>query len=229
MPGSMDAFVRVSVGEKSRAWRRAHLNLSAPACLQPGMAALHMMHEGRSARANADSQGEPLQLISAAADGDMAAFESLYRRYSPRIHGLCLRLTGHREAAEDCTQETFVEAWRALFRFEGRSSFSTWLHSIAVRTVLSRRRGLRVKFEVAEPAAGVPEQLDPTGGAPPLDLERAIAALPEAARHVLVLVGIYGYSHAEAAANLKIAEGTCKAQLHRARQLLSQALDLESS
>jgi RNA polymerase sigma-70 factor (ECF subfamily) len=188
-----------------------------------------MMHEARGYESRAGAQDEPADLIAAAADGDMAAFEQLYRRYSPRVYGLCLRMTGQREAAEDCTQETFVEAWRALFKFEGRSSFSTWLHTVAVRAVLSRRRGLRVKFEVAEPAAGLPEQTDPAGGAPPLDVERAIAALPEAARHVLVLVGLYGYSHAEAAANLKIAEGTCKAQLHRARQLLQQALDLEAS
>jgi RNA polymerase sigma-70 factor, ECF subfamily len=188
-----------------------------------------MTHEGSTGSGSMDSQGEPLNLISAAADGDMAAFEHLYRRYSPRIFGLCLRLTGQREAAEDCTQETFVDAWRALFKFEGRSSFSTWLHSIAIRTVLSRRRGLRQKFEVAEPAGGLPEQIDPAADGPPLDLERAIAALPEAARHVLVLVGLYGFSHAEAAANLRIAEGTCKAQLHRARQLLSQALELEVS
>ncbi len=193
-----------------------------------------MMHEprgcsGDAEQQDAEPQGENLELIEAAAGGDMAAFERLYRRYSPRIYGLCLRLTGQREAAEDCTQETFVDAWRALLKFEGRSSFGTWLYSIAVRTVLSRRRGLRVKFEVAEPATGMPEQCDPAGAGPPLDLERAIAALPDAARHVLVLVGLYGFSHAEAAANLKIAEGTCKAQLHRARQLLSQALDLEAS
>jgi RNA polymerase sigma-70 factor, ECF subfamily len=192
------------------------------------MAALRLMHESHG-NAESDDLGEPSQLIAAAADGDLVAFEHLYRRYSPRIFGLCQRLTGSREAAEDCTQEAFIDAWRALFKFQGRSSFSTWLHSIAIRAVLSRRRGLRAKFEVAEPPAGLPEQADPTGTAPPLDLERAIAALPEAARHVLVLVGIYGYSHAEAAADLKIAEGTCKAQLHRARQLLSQALDLEPS
>ena len=193
------------------------------------MAALHMMHEARGTSADVEGQGEPSQLILAAADGDLTAFEHLYRRYAPRIYGLCLRLTGNREAAEDCTQEAFIDAWRALYKFEGRSSFSTWLHSIAIRAVLSRRRGLRAKFEVAEPATGLPEQSDPTDAAPPLDLERAIAALPEAARHVLVLVGIYGYSHGEVAAHLKIAEGTCKAQLHRARQLLSQALDLEPS
>jgi RNA polymerase sigma-70 factor (ECF subfamily) len=188
-----------------------------------------MMHESHVTEVNAEQRDDTGDSIAAAAGGDMVAFERLYRRYLPRVHGLCLRLTGQREAAEDCTQETFVEAWRALHKFEGRSSFGTWLYSIAVRSVLARRRGLRLKFEVAEPAAGMPQQHDPAGAAPPLDLERAIAALPEAARHVLVLVGLYGFSHAEAAAQLKIAQGTCKAQLHRARQLLSRALDLEAS
>ena len=174
-----------------------------------------------------DAAGEPAEVIAAAVAGSVDAFERLYRRYAPRVYGLCLRLTGQREAAEDCTQESFVAAWRALARFEQRSRFSTWLHRIAVHTVLSRRRGLRLLYEVAEPASGLPEVADPGGEAPPLDLERAIAALPEGARHVLVLVGIYGYSHAEAAGTLGIAEGTCKAQLHRARNLLATALGLE--
>ena len=93
--------------------------------------------------------------------------------------------------------------------------------------VLSRRKGLRFEYEVAEPSSGLPDRADPGSGAPPLDIERAIAALPEGARHVLVLVGIYGYSHAEAAGVLGIAEGTCKAQLHRARQLLTSKLEWE--
>jgi RNA polymerase sigma-70 factor (ECF subfamily) len=172
---------------------------------------------------------EPADLIAAAAGGDLVAFEHLYRQFAPRIYGLCLRLTGQREAAEDCTQESFVAAWRGLTGFEGRSRFSTWLHRIAVHTVLARRRGLRVEYEVAEPATGLPEVADPGSEAPPLDLERAIAALPDGARHVLVLVGLYGFSHAEAARTLGIAEGTCKAQLHRARGLLSAALGLEMS
>jgi RNA polymerase sigma-70 factor, ECF subfamily len=174
-----------------------------------------------------DAGADPTDTIAAAAAGDAAAFERLYRQFSPRVYGLCLRLTGQREAAEDCTQESFVAAWRALARFERRSRFSTWLHQIAVNCVLSRRKGLRVAFEVAEPAVGLPDRADPGAGSPPLDVERAIAALPEGARHVLVLVGIYGYSHAEAAGVLKIAEGTCKAQLHRARSLLTAALGLE--
>ncbi len=176
-----------------------------------------------------DTAVEPTDLITAAARGDLGAFERLYRQFSPRVYGLCLRLTGQREAAEDCTQESFVAAWRALGRFEQRSRFTTWLHSIAVHTVLARRRGLRVEYEVAEPAAGLPEMADPGSDGPPLDLERAITRLPEGARHVLVLVGIYGFSHAEAAQILGIAEGTCKAQLHRARSLLADMLGLETS
>jgi len=176
-----------------------------------------------------DAAAEPTELIAAAADGDARAFEHLYRLFSPRIYGLCLRLTGQREAAEDCTQDSFVAAWRALAGFEQRSRFSTWLHRIAVHAVLARRRGLRVDYEVAEPAAGLPDRADPGSDAPPLDLERAIAGLPDGARHVLVLVGIYGFSHAEAAHALGLAEGTCKAQLHRARGLLSAALGLEKS
>jgi len=176
-----------------------------------------------------DAHAEPAAVIAAAVRGDLAAFEHLYRQFSPRIYGLCLRLTGQREAAEDCTQESFVAAWRALSRFEQRSRFSTWLHRIAVHTVLARRRGLRVEYEMSEPASGLPEVPDSGGDGMPLDLERAIAALPEGARHVLVLVGIYGFSHAEAAATLGTAEGTCKAQLHRARGLLATALGLEHS
>jgi RNA polymerase sigma-70 factor (ECF subfamily) len=176
-----------------------------------------------------DSGSEPTDVIVAAAAGDVAAFETLYRQFSPRVYGLCLRLTGQREAAEDCTQESFIAAWRSLGRFERRSRFSTWLHRIAVHCVLSKRKGLRVEYEVGEPSQGLPDRADPAGAAPALDVERAIAALPDGARHVLVLVGIYGYSHAEAAAVLGIAEGTCKAQLHRARQLLTSTLGLEES
>jgi RNA polymerase sigma-70 factor (ECF subfamily) len=174
-----------------------------------------------------DAAAEPTALIAAAAGGDERAFEHLYRQFAPRVYGLCLRLTGQREAAEDCTQDSFVAAWRALAGFEQRSRFSTWLHRIAVHSVLARRRGLRFDHEVSEPASGLPDTPDPGSGGPPLDLERAIAKLPDGARHVLVLVGIYGFSHAEAAHALGVAEGTCKAQLHRARGLLTASLGLE--
>jgi RNA polymerase sigma-70 factor (ECF subfamily) len=166
--------------------------------------------------------------ISRAAAGDLAAFEKLYRTHCGWVYGLCLRLTGQRELAEDCTQECFVAAWRGLPGFERRSQLSTWLHRIAVNIVLTRRRPSAkpelVSIEKhAEAVAAVPGELDAVG---PIDLERAVAALPPGARDVLVLVGIYGYSHEESAALLNIAPGTSKAQLHRARALLSAHLGL---
>lgn len=169
--------------------------------------------------------------LAAAQRGDRRAFERLYRRHAAGVHGLCLRMTGRRDVAEDCTQEAFIAAWRALPRFEARSRFTTWMHRIAVNAVLARRRGLAAAHEATAVAL---EEIEPTAAAAgdaagPLDLERAIERLPEGARHVLVLVGLYGHSHEEAGAMLGIAAGTSKAQLHRARQLLARQLGLDAT
>jgi RNA polymerase sigma-70 factor, ECF subfamily len=155
-------------------------------------------------------------------------FELFYREHVGAVFGLCYRLTGQRESAEDCTQETFVAAWRALPQFEARSAFATWLHRIAVNKVIARSASVATKFELAAARSGAAPATEPAGddATPPLDLERAIAALPDGSRHVLVLVGIYGYSHAEAAQLLGIAAGTCRAHLHRARQLLGARMGL---
>lgn len=155
-------------------------------------------------------------------------FERFYREHVGAVFGLCYRLTGQRESAEDCTQETFVAAWRALPQFEARSAVATWLHRIAVNKVIARSASSGAKFELAPARRGEAPPAEPAGDddAPPLDLERAIAALPNGSRHVLVLVGIYGYSHTEAAQLLGIAAGTCRAHLHRARQLLGLQLGL---
>ena len=79
-------------------------------------------------------------LVQRAGAGDTRAFERLYREHSGRVYGLCLRITRDAQLAEDCTQETFINAWRALAQFETRSSLSTWLHRIAVNVSLGRRR-----------------------------------------------------------------------------------------
>jgi RNA polymerase sigma-70 factor (ECF subfamily) len=155
-------------------------------------------------------------------------FEALYRAHVGQVYGLCLRLTGQAALAEDCTQECFIAAWRALPRFEGRSRFSTWLHRIAVNAVLTqRRRRHGDPLRDAEEFDG--EALQRSSGeeaADTIDVERALRRLPPGARDVLVLVGIYGHSHEEAAAMLGIAIGTSKAQLHRARRLLAAQLDI---
>jgi len=169
--------------------------------------------------------------VARARNGDVAAFEGLYQEHVGRVYGLCLRMTGHPATAEDLTQDTFVSAWRSLPGYEGRSRFSTWLHRIAVNTVLAQRRAPLGRHEVSmtddegETMDFVAEQA--MDDATPIDLERAIAALPPGARDIMVLHGIYGYSHEEAAGMLDLAVGTCKAQLHRARQLMRARLHAE--
>jgi RNA polymerase sigma-70 factor (ECF subfamily) len=167
------------------------------------------------------------QDVAQACRGDQRAFERLYRAHAGWVFGLCLRLTNQRETAQDCTQETFVAAWRALPRFEQRSQFSSWLYRIAVNTALARRRRGGPQLVSAETHAAELERVaGAADAAGPIDLEQAIAGLPQGARDVLVLVGLYGYSHDEASAQLGIAAGTSKAQLHRARALLTVRLGL---
>ena len=79
-------------------------------------------------------------LVQRASAGDTRAFERLYREHSGRVYGLCLRITRDVQLAEDCTQETFINAWKALAQFQTRSSLATWLHRIAVNVSLARRR-----------------------------------------------------------------------------------------
>jgi len=148
----------------------------------------------------ADSGAE---LVTRASRGDSGAFEALYRQHVGRVYGLCLRMTGQPESAEDLTQDTFVNAWRSLPGYEGRSSFSTWLHRIAVNAVLAKRRSRQGRNEVSmTDEAGEQMEFEVEAAmdeATPIDIERAIAGLPAGARDIVVLHGIYGYSHEEAA------------------------------
>jgi RNA polymerase sigma-70 factor (ECF subfamily) len=165
--------------------------------------------------------------VAAAARGDRGAFGELYRAHVDRIHGLCHRLTGDRALAEDCTQEAFIAAWRALPSFEGRAQFGSWLFRIAANVALARVRAPAKQREMSSMAMSDDDGGAGVDDAPPIDVEAAIARLPDGARQVLVLVGLYGFTHEEAAADLGIAIGTSKAQLHRARRLLSTWLGLE--
>jgi len=166
-------------------------------------------------------------LVDAARNGDIGAFESLYRRHCARVMGLCVRMVHERSAAEDCVQQTFVKAWRNLATFEGRSAFGSWLHSIAVNVSLQHLRGRLAWLEFGatddDAESGLPSL---EGDASQLlDLERALGTLPVGARCVVILHAIYGYKHEEIAAMLGVAIGTCKAQLHRARRLLRARID----
>lgn len=165
--------------------------------------------------------------IERAQKSDSSAFESLYRLHVDRVYALCLRMTGNTAEAEDCTQEAFIQAWSKLDRFRGDSSFGTWMHRVAVNTVLGRmRKSNRERDRIhAVSEAGPPvESIGDSGGL--RDLENAMNELPSGARHVFVLHAVYGYSHEETSDMLGIASGTSKAQLHRARRLLAQQLNV---
>lgn len=181
-------------------------------------------------RQPADEPAES-ELVTRAQGGDNAAFEGLYRRHAGRVHALCLRMTGNAAQAEDCVQEAFVQAWKKLSTFQGASAFGTWLYRIAVNEVLGvqrrdRRRSTHLQVVGDEERSEGMEYARALGveAGEAIDVEQAVGALPEGARNVFVLVGLHGYSHEEAADALGVAVGTCKAQLHRARQLLAKRL-----
>jgi len=161
---------------------------------------------------------------------DTAAFEALYRLHVDKVYGLCLRMTGNASEAEDCVQDAFIQAWTKLDKFRGESAFGTWMHRVAVNTVLGRMRKSRReqdRIRAVTEVSSIPEAIGDNGGLQ--DLELAINELPSGARHVFVLHGVYGYSHDETSGMLGIAEGTSKAQYHRARRLLAQQLNTESA
>nr|WP_223807104.1 sigma-70 family RNA polymerase sigma factor [Lysobacter psychrotolerans] len=168
------------------------------------------------------------ELVAAASRGEVAAFETLYRRHVGRVLGVIGRLVGgHGARAEDLAQEAFVRAWQALPAFRFESAFSTWLHRLAVTTALMELRSRRSRPQFDDDEAfellGSP---DSAGHATALsmDLERAVATLPPRARAVLVLYDVEGWKHEEIAAELGMAVGSSKAQLHRARGLLRARL-----
>jgi RNA polymerase sigma-70 factor (ECF subfamily) len=166
-------------------------------------------------------------LVRASLAGDARAFEQLYRAHVGRVHGAILRLVGmDRARAEELTQEAFIQAWRKLSSFRFDAAFSTWLYRLGVNVALMDLRGRRDEVNVDE---GVIELA--AGGEVPFcagergDLERAVSKLPNRARAVLVLHDIEGWKHEEIAAELGMAVGSSKAQLHRARGLLRTTLE----
>ena len=177
------------------------------------------------------------QLIERARTGDVDAFEHVYRREVGRVYALCLRMTADATRARELTQSVFIRAWDRLGSFRGDSQLSSWLHRIAVNEVLvearsDKRRRARVVLANDEsdddaessdaPAlSGITMPVDTETR---IDLERAISALPPGARTVFVLHDIEGYRHEEISRMTGSAEGTLRAQLHRARKLLMEAL-----
>lgn len=166
--------------------------------------------------------------VSRAAEGDLRAFERLYRRHVDRISSLVGRMLSDREA-EDVTQEVFIRAWEKLGTFRGDAAFSTWLYRVALSQILQHRRQMARRRERSEAARRARpwrpdrQHADPVGLR--IDFDGAIRRLPDGAREVFVLYDVEGYSHAEIAEMLDVSTGTTKSQLHRARMLLREHMD----
>jgi RNA polymerase sigma-70 factor (ECF subfamily) len=179
-----------------------------------------------SVLAGCDAPDAEQRDIAAAAAGDRRAFERLYRMHGQRIFALCLRMTADRGVAEELVQDVFVRAWQKLDRFRGDAAFGTWLHRVAVNIVLARRKqdGVRRERTVEDEASvdAAPARSVHVGDR--LDLATAIAGLPTGARRIFVLHDVEGYTHEEIGDLLGITSGGSKAQLHRARLLLREAL-----
>ena len=160
-------------------------------------------------------------LVRRAQQGEVAAFEGLYRQHVGRVLALVVRMVGGDQArAEELTQQAFVRAWKNLGRFRGDAAFGTWLHRIAVRVVLDDARSPWSRRRGAHPDEGS-HHADPTRR---LDLEAAIRTLPDKARRVFVLHDVEGWRHHEIAEALGVSVGTSKSQLSRARSLLRERL-----
>lgn len=153
-------------------------------------------------------------------------FRVLFRRHTPALLGLVLRVSGApREDAEDVVQEAWVRAVRGLPGFRWESSLRTWLCGIAVRVWSERARRYRARPEVGLDDA--PEPVSPVQdlSVVRVDLERAVRALADDRRTVLVLHDVEGFTHEEIGTMLGIEPGTSRSRLHRARRDLRRVLD----
>jgi RNA polymerase sigma-70 factor (ECF subfamily) len=174
--------------------------------------------------------------IDRAKHGDAEAFETLYHLHKRRVYSLCLRMTANTAAAEDLTQEAFLQLFRKIGTFRGESAFSTWLHRMAVNVVLMqlRKKGLAVvpledtletdeESPRKEPGA---DDVRLSGAVDRMQLQRAVADLPPGYRQVFLLHDVEGYEHNEIASMVGCSIGNSKSQLHKARMKLRDLLKM---
>ncbi len=165
-------------------------------------------------------------LLAAHVAGDATAFEQLVRRHRDRLWAVALRTAGDREEAADALQEALVKAYRSAASYRGDAQVTTWLHRIVVNACLDRLRR-----RAARPTVALPEQVevrdptDPIGDRETaMEIEAALAALPEDQRAALVLVDVHDLSVADAAEVLGVPVGTVKSRCSRGRARLAVTL-----
>jgi RNA polymerase sigma-70 factor (ECF subfamily) len=177
------------------------------------------------------------EAIEGAKQGDGECFDFLYKLHKRRVYSLSLRMIGDVEAAEDFTQEAFLQLYRKIATFRGESAFATWLHRLTVNIVLMHVRKRRVPEVSLEATLEPSEEGGPqknygcedqvlTGSIDRVNLERAIETLPRGCRIIFVLHDVDGYEHQDIARMLGCSIGTSKSQLHEARMNLRQRLNV---
>ena len=166
------------------------------------------------------------RLLARAQAGDVSAFERLSSAYADRLFMLLLRLLGDRSEAEDVAQEVMLRAWRGIARFQGQSSYFTWLYRIAVNEAnraleKKARRPAGVSIGAQELQLPASPAYDPSRQAENSELRRvlrqALAELPPALRTAIVLRDVEGLSTQEAAEIAGVSQAAFKSRLHQAR------------
>jgi RNA polymerase sigma-70 factor (ECF subfamily) len=173
-------------------------------------------------------------LVQRAQRGDEEAFAALFHSHRNRVYSVCLRMTSNVAEAEDLTQDAFLQVFRTIGNFRGDSAFSTWLHRVAVNTVLmKRRRKSPAMFSLDEPVSpDSPSQRlelgkndpDLTGAIDRISLLRAIQGLPPGCKQIFGLHAVQGYQHDEIAELLDCTVGNSKSQLHKAKRKMRTLL-----
>ncbi|MBX3234192.1 MAG: sigma-70 family RNA polymerase sigma factor [Labilithrix sp.] len=175
------------------------------------------------------------ELVDRARDGDASAFGELVKKHQQRIHRLAIHMLRDRAEAEDVTQETFIRAYQALARFDGRSEPYTWFYRITINLSLNRirsRKARKTSHDTDDPRLDAvlvdrkPETSDPGATAQRQEMYRALTTgidgLSDTLRTTLILVCVDGRSHEEVAAILGAPEGTIAWRVHEARRKLRE-------
>ena len=183
---------------------------------------------------------EDAQLVSRAQSGDATAFDDLVVKYTPRLYGLVYNMTSNHEDTNDLLQDVFSKAYKSIRGFRGKSSFYTWIHSIAVNMTLNflKKRGRRFQLSLDDVDASIQndkEFIEQTATSTPVrevdltELQRrlneAMQKLSDEHRAVVTMFHIQGMPHAEISKILNVSEGTVRSRLFYANRQLQNYLE----
>jgi RNA polymerase sigma-70 factor (ECF subfamily) len=180
----------------------------------------------------ADIEVDP-GIVRRAARGDARAHEIIYRAFATPVYSICLRFTKVPAHAEDLVQETFIEIMRSIGQFRGDAALGSWIRRIAVTKALMflrsawTKRGQALADDWDDTTAGEPASYGISSHPDDaLDLDAALASLPDVSRAVVWLHDVEGFTHKEIAGLMGKTESFSKSQLSRAYQRLRPMLEI---